>query len=94
MNEAPREIYLQIDDDSAEYCFDELAEVTWCKHKINDADIKYHHDDKYQKAIAALKKVIDGITNDAPLSDTWWRSETETMADYLQNTLKELGAMD
>ena len=43
MNNIPDTIFLQLTQEDIEEVkdFDELEEVTWCSHKINDTDIEY-----------------------------------------------------
>ena len=55
----PKEIYINVGDD--EHCeidfnFDDLTDVTWCTHAIDDNDIKYYLADDVDKHIKDLKQ--------------------------------------
>ncbi len=42
MENIPEKIYLQVDPENEQpESFDDLAEITWCRDKINDNDIEY-----------------------------------------------------
>ena len=55
---APELIYLQVcgecKDNDCEKCnFDDLAEVTWCKDRINDNDVAYFSEEHVVKTVFA-----------------------------------------
>lgn len=54
----PKVIYLQVcgechDNDCEECNFDDLAEVTWCKDRINDNDVTYFSEEHVRVTVFA-----------------------------------------
>ena len=59
LKNVPKEIYINVGDD--EHCeidfnFDDLTDVTWCTHAIDDNDVKYYLADDVDKRIEELKQ--------------------------------------
>lgn len=68
----PKLIYLQVcgkcQDNEFEKCnFDDLAEITWCKDKINDSDAAYFSEESVKQC---LKQLIDEINRDYSFATT------------------------
>lgn len=68
----PEVIYLQTcgecHDNDCEKCnFDELAEVTWCKDRINDNDVAYFREESVKQY---LRHLIDEINKDYSFATT------------------------
>lgn len=81
--EAPREIYIEQDlDDGCVY--EHWYDTNKVPIESGAQLIKYHHDDKYQKAVEALKENYRVCA----------LNDMETSAALTYQTLKELGEMD
>ena len=67
----PKAIYLQVcgechDNDCEECNFDDLADITWCKDRINDNDVAYISEEivkQYAKTIDELIGRLKELTD-------------------------------
>ncbi len=61
--DAPKKIFLQHDPEKTGEPFDEAAEVTWCRDRINETDIAYVRSDVRSAASrnAVLEDVIEAL---------------------------------
>jgi hypothetical protein len=62
----PNKIYLQVGEINEDSEFNDLDEVTWCKEKALENDIKFIHE---AHAIECFRKFIEDYCKDAGYND-------------------------
>lgn len=76
----PKVIYLQVcgecQDNDCEKCnFDDFAEITWCKDRINDNDVTYFSEEHIRQV---LKQVVDDANHLIDISTTLHKTKLDS----------------
>jgi len=87
----PKEIYINIGDD--EHCeidfnFDDLTDVTWCTHAIDDNDIKYYLADDVDKHIKELEEALENMVELVNILDAFKNHKIKTIVNTAINNME------